>query len=61
VEKLRERTWLFVAAISFPITIHAIYSEGLSKNSVLYFIVFLMGLLMFWNRRSNRLRKKGEN
>jgi hypothetical protein len=60
MERLRERTWLFVGLTALPITIYSLYTEGFTKNALLYSFVFVSGFCMYFYRRSGRLGKMGK-
>lgn len=51
-----EIAWLSAAILSMLAGIHKTYFQGL-VNSYPFFIIFLLSLLMYLNRRNQRIKK----
>ncbi|MCB8995001.1 MAG: hypothetical protein H6538_05295 [Bacteroidales bacterium] len=54
--KILEITWLIVAALALFAGLHKTYFHGFN-HSYQFFIIFLLSLLMYYNRRNHRISK----
>jgi len=54
--KTLEIVWLIACILAFLAGIHKTYYQGLT-NSYQFFIIFLLSLLMYLNRRNHRKSK----
>jgi len=50
-----EIVWLMVALLSLMVFIHALFTRGV-KNSLSFFIIFVLAGAIFLLRRNNRLK-----